>query len=412
MRSNKTTWKTKDEYILEEIKMSNELYKGQFFDYFGVIFDKRQQEKVWHKLMDILFIIVSAAFCNIDVPDAIYLWAVQEQNEKWLRKYIELKNGIPSLSTIKRVLRWLDPKQFEKCFIAWVGNMTVFSEKGGDTVAIDGKTTKGSRDGDKVTHIVNAWCSANNLVLGQVKTEEKSNEITAIPELLDLLYVEGCVITIDAMGCQRKIVEKIIKEKHADYVIGLKGNQETLHNEVINYFEDLKKDGELKKIEKNESENEKVEMVQTLDKGHGRIELRKYYYSTDTEWMVDAKREWMGLTGIGMEYTKVTIKDKISEGVRYFIGSVDNVQQFAKSARQHWGVECVHWSLDVCYKDDANKTRKDFAAENLAVARRIALNMCRNDKELQPKLTGPNKRLLASLNEDYRTKIFELNFKK
>lgn len=389
--------------------MSNERYRGDFFEHFGIIYDRREQGKVLHKLIDALFIIVSASFCNIDESIQIFLWCQEEQNYNWLKKYIDLENGIPSLSTIRRVLNVIEPKQFEKCFMQWVGRMTVFSEDGGDTIAIDGKAMRGSRDGDKATHIVSAWCSANNLVLGQVKTDKKSNEITAIPELLDLLYIEGCVVTIDAIGCQKKIVEKI-REKKADYLISLKGNQETLHQEVKEYFEDKIKDGELEKAAKD-PDNDKINMIETLEKGHGRIELRRYYYSTETDWMIDAKKDWCDLTGIGMVYRKTTEKGKITEEIQHHIGSINNAKQYAKSAREHWGVEAVHWNLDVSFMDDANRTRKDVAPENLAVAKRISLNMVRNEKEKYSKMSAKCKRLMASLNIEYRTKIFDLNFK-
>lgn len=387
--------------------MGNEQYKGRFFDTFGVLYDRRQEGKVLHELIDVLFIIVSAVFSKVDEPDEIQMWASAKQNTKWLRKYIALKNGIPSTSTIRRVLNVVEPKQFEKCFISWTKELTVFSGGGGDIVAIDGKTMRGSRDGDKITHIVSAWCSVNNLVLGQVKTDDKSNEISAIPELLDLLYIEGCIITIDAMGCQTKIVEKIIKKK-ADYVISLKGNQGTLHNEVKEYYEDLK--DIMPVIEKGEHESVKV--VRTLDKGHGRIEERKYYYTTDIDWMMDAKKDWVGLAGIGMVYRKVIEKGETTEEIQYYIGSIKYVSQFSKAARGHWGIESVHWSLDVTFRDDANKTRKDLAPQNLAVAKRIALNMVRNETEEFPKLSANKKRLMASLDEEYRSRVFDLNFKK
>jgi predicted transposase YbfD/YdcC len=386
---------------------SNDRYKGQFFDIFGALYDKRQEGKVWHNLIDILFVIVSAAFCKVDEVPEIVLWANADKNLEWLKKYIELPNGIPSVSTFRRVLRAIDPKQFEKLFILWTKELTILSEDGGDIVAIDGKTMRGSKDGDKVTHIVSAWCSANNIVLGQVKTDDKSNEITAIPELLKLLYIEGCIITIDAMGCQRKIVKEIIKKK-ADYVIGLKGNQETLHEEVKEYFADIQE--EIPAIK--EGKNEKVGYVKTLDKGHGRIELREYYYSTDTDWMEEQKKDWAGLNGIGMVYRRVTKKDIVTEEIEYHIGSVNNVDMYAKAVRGHWGIESVHWSLDVTFKDDASKSRKECIPQNLAVARRIALNMVRNEKELYPKLSANLKRLTASLDEEYRSHVFDLNFKK
>ena len=306
---------------------SNDRYTGQFFDIFGSLYDKRQEGKIWHNLIDILFIIVSAAFCKIDEVEEIVIWANAEKNKEWLKKYIELPNGIPSLSTFRRALRAIEPKQFEKLFMLWTKELTIFSKEGGDIVAIDGKTMRGSRDGDKITHIVSAWCSTNNIVLGQVKTDDKSNEITAIPDLLKLLYIEGCIITIDAMGCQRKIVKEIIKKK-ADYVISLKGNQETLHEEVKQYFADL----EVEKPTIKEGKNERVGYTKTLEKGHGRIESREYFYSTDLDWMKEQIQDWAGLNGIGMVYRRVTKNDIVTEEIQHYIGSVNNVDMFAKAA--------------------------------------------------------------------------------
>ncbi|HZK28003.1 MAG TPA: ISAs1 family transposase [Thermoclostridium sp.] len=352
-------------------------------------------------------IIVSAVLCRIDDPSDIHMWASAEQNQTWLKKYIALENGMPSKSTFIRALNAIDPKQFGKCFIHWTKELTIFSEGGGDIVAIDGKTMRGSRDGDKITHIVSAWCSVNNLVLGQVKTNDKSNEITAIPELLDLLYLEGCIITLDAMGCQTKIVRKIIKKK-ADYVISLKGNQGTLHNEVKEYFEDLEKD--MPQILKGE--HELVKSKRTLDRGHGRIEERTYFYSTDIDWMIDAKKDWAGLEGIGMIHRRILEKGEETEEVQYYIGSIQEVSLFAKAARKHWGVESMHWSLDVTFREDANRTRKDLAPENLAVAKKIALNMVRKETEEFPKLSANKKRLMASLDLEFRSKVFDVNFMK
>lgn len=386
--------------------MGNDQYKGRFFNIFDELDDIRQEGKINHRLIDVLFVIVSACFSGIDAPGDMNLWASMEQNEKWLKKYVALENGIPSTSTIYRVLSAMKPRQFERCFINWMQDLTVYCERGGDVVAIDGKTMRGSRDGESITHIVSAWCSANNLVIGQVKTDDKSNEITAIPELLDILYVEGCVITLDAMGCQRDIVKKIIN-KGADYVISLKGNQGTLHNEVKEYYDDLK--DEMDSIEKGCHSS--VKTVSTLDQGHGRIEERRYYYSTDIDWMVDAKKDWAGLTGIGMVHRKTTEKDKTTEEVQYYIGSVTDVSLFAKSVRSHWGVESMHWSLDVTFRDDVSTIRKDVAPQNMAVVKRMALNMIRNETKIHPKLSANKKRLVAAYDVDYRSKIVEINFK-
>jgi uncharacterized membrane protein (UPF0127 family) len=218
------------------------MYKGKFFESFEIIEDKREEGKVSHKLIDLIFIVSTAIICGCNEWKEVHLWATRNTNIAWLKRYIELPNGIPSLSTIGRIFNYVCPKQFEKCFISWM--RSVVDLQGRDIVSIDGKTACGSKDGNKKgLHIVNALCNAGGLILGQVKTNDKSNEITAIPELLDMLYLEGCIITIDAMGCQRKIAEKIIKNAKADYVLNLKANQETLLNEVEQYFEDLETNG-------------------------------------------------------------------------------------------------------------------------------------------------------------------------
>ncbi len=233
-------------------------YEGTFFEVFGVLCDKRQQGKVQHKLADIMFILVSGFLSGCNELAEFSIWLEQEEQLEWLSKYISLENGVPSIPTLRRILSMIDPKQFERTFSSWMKSVTVLSAEGGDTIALDGKTMRGSRDGDRVTHIVSAWCSANNLVLGQVKTDEKSNEITAIPELLDLLYLKGCVVTADAMACQKDIVRKIM-EKDADYLISLKGNQGTIHQEVKDYFE-----GEAFKIQLDDPSNEKIGTYSTV----------------------------------------------------------------------------------------------------------------------------------------------------
>jgi predicted transposase YbfD/YdcC len=294
-----------------------------------------------------------------------------------------------------------------------------------DVISVDGKTSKGSRNkskDQKALHMVSALCHSHGLVIGQTKTDEKSNEITAIPELLDQLFIEGCIVTIDAMGAQKKIVEKIVKDKKADYVINLKGNQETLQAEVKEYFEELGQSGELENIkEKTQQKNEeepkdggKIEVYSTLEKGHGRIEKRTYFYSTDLDWMVDAKRDWEKLTGIGMvirevEYT--TEPDKRTNETAYYIGSVNNVIDFAMAARHHWGVESMHWSLDVTFGDDRNQTREGVAAQNLAMVKRLVFNTLKNENKVRPKMSKPKKRVLASVDPEYRDVLINLNFK-
>jgi len=221
--------------------MGNKLYRGSFFDYFMIIHDPRQENKVRHKLIDILFIAVAASICYCNEWRDIEDWAIE--NEQWLRQYLELPNGIPSWHTIKRVFDIINPKQFEKCFVEWMKEVVQMGSgmKEGSVVAIDGKTMRGTVDEElenKAVHIVSAWCSANKLILGQVKTDDKSNEITAIPELLDMLFIKGTIVTIDAMGCQKDIATKIVNDNKADYILSLKGNHPLLYEEVEAYFKD------------------------------------------------------------------------------------------------------------------------------------------------------------------------------
>lgn len=401
--------------------MSNGLYQGEFFDYFGGLQDTRQEGKVYHRLVDILFIVVSGILCGYDDWEHIHIWASSAATQKWLKKYIALRNGMPSLSTIKRGFGILNPEEFSALFIEWVRAGLTLPDK--DIVSIDGKTSKGSRDtstGQKALHMVSALCRSHGLILGQTKTDEKSNEITAIPELLDQLLIEGCIVTIDAMGLQKKIVKKIVKENHADYVINLKGNQETLQQEVKGYFEDLEQTGEIARI-KQESSLEKgnplgeqghIQVLSTRDKGHGRIEKRTYFYSTDLEWMVDAKRDWEKLVGIGMVVREVEFlaENKKTSEIAYYVSSVDNVTDFSKAARMHWGIESMHWSLDVTFKDDQNQTWLSAAAQNLAVVRRMVFNTLKQETKVRPKLSKPKKRTLASVDEEYRDLLIQMTF--
>lgn len=385
-----------------EVKTMGEkrLYMGSFFDYFTIIFDPRQEGKVRHKLIDVLFIAVAATICGCDEWEEIEEWAIAK--EEWLRKYLELPNGIPSWYTIERVLDCIDPKQFEKCFTEWMKEITQFKE--GDVVAIDGKTMRGTADrsnAKRAVHIVSAWCSSDKLVLGQVKTDEKSNEITAIPELLDLLFIKGAIVTIDAMGCQKDIATKIVKEKKADYVLSLKDNHETLKSEVEEYFKDA---------EKANFKDDKILQYSTLEKGHGRVEERLYYYSTDINWM-EARKDWTKLTGIGMVIRRVEINGEKTEERAYHLGSVRTAEEYARGVRMHWGIESTHWSLDVTFREDASRTRKDCAPQNLALLKRMVLNMVKKDKEKYPKKSLKRRRFMASLYDEYLEYILAINFR-
>lgn len=402
--------------------MSNGLYKSSFFTYFRGLKDLRQKGKVWHPLTDILFIVTSGIICGYDDWDTIHEWASAPSSQEWLKKHIALTNGTPSLSTIKRAFGILNPKEFATRFIDWMKVAVKLPDK--DVISVDGKTSKGSRDPSKeqkAIHIVSAFCASHGLVIGQTKTSEKSNEITAIPELLDELFIEGCIVTIDAMGLQKKIVKKIVTENKADYVINLKGNQETLQQEVQKYYEHLEEMGKLKSV-KTQSlqqntggtmEHKGIGFKQTLDNGHGRIEKRTYFYSTDIEWMIDAKRDWEKLTGIGAVIREVEYKayaNKKTIETAYYVGSVDNVIDFARATRTHWGVESMHWSLDVTFGDDHNQTREKTAAQNLANVKRMVFNTLKNENTIYPNKSKPKKRIAAATDPEYRDRLINLNF--
>lgn len=355
--------------------------------------DVRQEGKVLHSLVDIVFIAIVASIAGAD--DWVCMQIFAEDHVDWFRKYIPLTNGVPSHDTIERVFKQIDPKIFMKCFMEWTQIVANIIKRG--IVAIDGKTMCGTFDsatGKKALHIVSAWFSETSMVLGQVKTTEKSNEITAIPELLDILDITGCIVTIDAMGTQKDIAEKIIKKK-GDYVLALKGNHPLLYQEVEEFF----KEAEDEKYRKEHS----INTYQNHDKGHGRIERRDYYITSNIRWM-DAKKEWKKLTSIGMViYHSEQNGEKKSEK-RYFLCNIeDNAEKFANAVRKHWGIESMHWSLDVTFNEDSKRVRKDNAPENLSVLHKFAYNILKLEKTQKKSLKA--KRFKASGSLKYLDKV-------
>lgn len=363
--------------------------KSCFIEYCENIIDFRQEGKIRHLLKDILFIAVAATIGNAD--GWVQVEAFAETHEEWLREYLELPNGIPSHDTYERVFDRIDPVQFAKAFTEWTDNIA--DRSGQPIIAIDGKTVRGSFDKQNETsaiHIVNAWISNNSLILGQLKTSCKSNEITAIPELLDMLLVKDCIITIDAMGCQKDIAKKII-EKKADYVLALKGNQPTLFDNVVRWFDDA------------ESVNFKeftVDNHRTFDKGHGRVEKRTYYISEDIDWLY-SKEAWKGLKSIGLAIRESTENGKKTIEKRYFICSINaDAKLFAKAVRSHWGIESTHWLLDVVLKEDACRERKNNGPENKSLLNKVVLNKLKQHKD-KKKISNPIKRYKASMDTKY-----------
>jgi predicted transposase YbfD/YdcC len=328
--------------------------------HFESITDPRQAWKVNYNLLEIVVMTICAVISGCEYWDDIVDFSRVKRTWFQEKLGLVLEQGIASHDTFQRIFQLIKPEELEASFLSWV--RSVAQKTKGEIISIDGKTVCGSRDAKaKAIHMVSAWANANQLVLGQVKTDEKSNEITAIPTLLEMLELKGCIVTIDAMGCQKDIAKQITEAK-ADYVFGLKGNQGDLYDDVRFYFE-----------------NEDVtEGIVTHDKGHGRIETREYLLETEIDWL-HRESEWAGLSAIGRVKSSVWEKDSLREETRYFITSLTDVGTFAKAVRAHWGIEnSLHWCLDVVFHEDACRTRKDNSAENFSVIRKIALNILKN----------------------------------
>lgn len=361
------------------------------FNIFNQVEDPRGDNKR-HKLIDILGIAICAITSGSESFNEVEIFA--EDSEEWLRKYFELPNGIPSHDTFNRVFSKIDPKQLQIAFNEFMKELAKLIY--GEIVAIDGKTLRGSgsnNSNQKPIHMVSAWANHNKIVLGQIKTDEKSNEITAIPKLLELLEIKDTIVTIDAMGTQKKIAEAII-DKEADYVLALKRNQETLHHDVQLFFDSIMKD-EMKDI--------KVDTITTHDKDHGRIEIRKYCLVSQIEWL-ENKDLWKNIKSIGMvERVRIT-DDKETSELSYYITSLDNVKLFSNAVRQHWGIENnLHWVLDVVFNEDKNMVRHPNSAQNLAVLRHLALNLLKKETTFNKSLK--QKRYKCSLNKAYLEKV-------
>ena len=349
-------------------------------------------KKTRHILLDVVVIAICAVICGAE--DWVSVAAFGRAKERWFRRFLELPHGIPSHDTFGRVFALISPAEFQACFTSWMHALTgVF--KG--LVAIDGKTLRRSYDRQAnraAIHMVSAWASENGLVLGQLKTEEKSNEITAIPQLLRALAIKGCLVTIDAMGCQKAIAKQIV-EQGGDYLLALKGNQSKLAEEVEAVFNEA---------DEANYEGYAVDFQETEERKHGRQEIRRYWSMACEGFLVNAE-PWAELSMIGMVESERTVDGKTSIDYRYYIGSIDNdARLFAKGVRGHWGIENgLHWTLDVAFREDDCRVRKGHAPENFALLRHIAVNAIKQEKTA--KLGVKNKRLNAGWDDSYLAKI-------
>jgi predicted transposase YbfD/YdcC len=359
---------------------------------FASLEDPRVERNKKHLLLDIIILTLCAVISGAEGWEAIEEFG--EDKLDWLRKWIPLANGIPSHDCIARVISRLLPAQMTECFIAWTQSVAQITE--GEVVAIDGKTARHSynrKDNLGAIHMVSAWANKAGMSLGQLKTEAKSNEITAIPALLELLEIKSCIVTIDAMGCQTDIAKKII-EKKADYVLAVKDNQKLLHEAIVDYFEEA--------IASNNPNLCQLQRHEETDAGHGRIETRRFYLSTYLDTLPEVAR-WKGLKSIGMVESERIVKGETSVERRHFICSLTEVKPFAHAVRAHWGVEnSLHWVLDVTFKEDDSRIHKGYAPENFNIIRQLSINLLKKEPS---KLSIKRKRFRASLSDKFREDI-------
>lgn len=356
--------------------------------------DPRMDRTRLHKLVDILVIGLCSQLTGGEGLKDMPVFGQAKQD--WLKTFLELPEGIPSYDTFRRVFCAIDPHHFLDCFVQWVQGICPTLKD--ETVAIDGKALRRAfNDGDSIPYIVSAWASENGLVLGQVKVKDKSNEITAIPELLRMLELEGCIVTMDAMGCQKKIAANII-DKHADYVLALKGNHAAIHEEIQEFFADAVLPCATQCADSVAEGT--MDFFQTVEKNHGRVETRRCWQSTDIDWCQD-KALWRGLKSIGMVESIRNVKGTSSIERRFFLSSLPlDAQRFAKAVRDHWGVEnSLHWSLDVTFGEDDSRARTMNAGQNLATLRRIAINLITKDRS--KKCSQRQKRIFAALDPGF-----------
>ena len=348
--------------------------------------DPRQLGKIKHLLSDILAMCIISIMCGAKSTHQINMFV--QYKKDWFRRFLEMPNGVPNRLTINRVLSLIQPTKFCIVFTQIMQDIQRVSKDA--IVSLDGKSCF-SKGNEGPLYMVSAWCNENSSILGQVQANVKSNEITAIPELLSLLNIQGLTVTIDAIGCQKKIIEQIVVKNKADYVVGLKGNQGTMHRELSLYAQDCLADPQMR---------DKYTHYQTVEKGHGRIEKRDYYLFPDLNWFRE-KKDWKKLNSVVMvKSNREVLRQEPSQETRYYISSLTDVEKAARAIRSHWGIENkLHWSLDVLMNEDDWMTKIATIAANLATIRKLALNFLRKAKQEEgQKLSGPMLMYQCSMN--------------
>jgi predicted transposase YbfD/YdcC len=365
---------------------------AQFEAHFGRIPDPRIGNAKRHKLLDIIIIAILAVICGADSWSEVELFG--KNKKKWLKQFLKLPKGIPSHDTFGRVFALLDPEEFGRRFMEWV--QTIQELTHGQVIAIDGKQLRGSAErgsGKAAINLVSAWASANQVVLGQVKVDDKSNEITAIPQLLKMLELSGCLVTIDAIGTQTEIAQQIV-DQGGDYLLAVKENQGHLY-ESLEYLFQLEREEDFR--------HSPCSYAKQVNKNHGRLEIRECWATSDEEYLnyLRERERWPEVKTLAMIRSERRLGDQVEVKFRYFISSLNApAKQILKSRRTHWTIENqLHWVLDIAFREDASRVRKDHAPENFAILRHMALNLLKQEKSVKGGVKA--KRLLAGWDQDY-----------
>ena len=366
---------------------------------FASLPDPRTGNATQHLLLDIVVIAICATVCGADGWNEVEVWA--GANEAWLRTFLALPKGLPSHDTFRRVFLVLDPEQFRRCFWSWVRAISKLMK--GQVIAMDGKKLRRSQDlgcGKKALSLVSAWATANGVVLGQLKVKAKSNEMKVIPELLKLLDVTGCIVTVDALNCQTKIASQL-KAQNADYIFAVKQNQGKLYDELRDLFDGCQVE-QFKQVPHG--------LHRTVEKGPGRMEIRECWTLSDPEFLeyVQQRHPWAGLQTVVMVCAERRSKGKRSRSIRYYISSLANdAKRILQSIRQPWGIENkLHWVLDIAFREDESRLRKGNGPENFALVRHMALTLLK--QEQSAKIGVKAKRLKAAWDRNYLLKVLSI----